>query len=202
MRALLRCIVHTGGLTARWFGNAYRRPGAGAEKKVESSRRLMVRQLFTIVGAVLVAGPACADDVIWRPAAPLPTNLSPNGAIAEPGPHLEPAAKLGPLLPPLRPAPEGTGRPKELPGTVTEVPGPSQPGLTRHAPVIVIPSAEPPRRTAKESFASDSNPAPAPTRAFVPAKVSVQPPRPQPWAPRPGQKTILSDFFTPARPSR
>jgi hypothetical protein len=94
---------------------------------------------------------------------------------------------------------------------VTEPIGPSLPPRPAK-PVIVIPVPEPARRVAKEEFASDGfapaaspaappipAPKPGPKKPFVPAKVSVQPARPQPWAPRPGQRTIISDFFSPTR---
>jgi hypothetical protein len=171
----------------------------------------MVRRLSTILGAMLVAGSTCAEDVTWRPATPLLTTGQ--GEVIEIGRELdwsspkgEPAAKLGPLLPLSRPAPEGTGRPHDLPGMLTEVQGPTLPAPSTLAPVMVIPSAEPPKRALKATFGSevptaDAKPSmAAPVSTYVPAKESVQPSRPQPWAPRPGQRTILSDFF--ARPSR
>ncbi|HKA08576.1 MAG TPA: hypothetical protein VKD71_15060 [Gemmataceae bacterium] len=174
-----------------------------------------MRRLPTITGTLLVASLACADDVEWRPAAPLLLNLSRNGEVIETGraldwssPRGEPAAKLGPLAPQSRPAPEGIGRPHDLPGTVTEIAGPSLPAPSTPAPVIVIPSAEPPKRATKENFASaatstDATPTKvAPAKTSVLEKVSVQPSRPQPWAPRPGQRTLLSDFFTPYKTSR
>lgn len=175
----------------------------------------MVRQLSMILGTLLVAGSACAEDVEWRPAAPLLLNLSQNGDVLETGraldwssPKGEPAAKLGPLLPPVRPAPEGTGRPNDLPGTLVEILGPSLPPRATTAPVMVIPSADPPKRESKETFASQVSPSDStptkttPAKTFVPEKVSVQPSRPQPWAPRPGQRTLLSDYFTPYKASR
>src|SRR5436309_3210825 len=117
----------------------------------------MVRRPFTILGPLLVAASACADDVTWRPAAPLLLNLSRDGEVVEPGrgpdwssPKGEPAAKLGPLLPQARPAPEGTPRPHDLPGTVIEIAGPSLPAPSTPAPVMVIPSADPPKRAARE----------------------------------------------------
>jgi hypothetical protein len=175
----------------------------------------MVRRLSMILGTLLVAGSACAENVEWRPAAPLLLNLSRNGDVLETGrgldwssPKGEPAAKLGPLLPQMRPAPVGTDRPNDLPGTLTEILGPALPPRVAATPVMVIPSAELPKRESKETFAAQvTAPEATPTRAvpaktLVPEKVPVQPSRPQPWAPRPGQRTLLSDFFTPYKTSR
>jgi hypothetical protein len=215
---LLRCIVRDGGSTARSFGEHCRRPAVRAEK-IRIARRLTLRRLFATFAAVVVAGPAWAEDVVWRPAEPLLTNLSRNGEMVETGNSFdwsgtkkEPAAKVGPLLPLPRPAPEGTERPLPLPGTLTELPGPTLPVLLpKPKPVLVIPTGEPPRRV-RESFAVDSNSlppsVPTPVREFTSAKVSVEPsrpqttvaPRPQPWAPRQGQRTIISELFD--RPSR
>jgi len=171
-----------------------------------------LRRLFATFAAFVLAGPGWADDVVWRPADPILTNVSRNGDMVKTAPALdwwsrvkEPAAKLGPLLPPLRPAPEGTERPLPLPEKLTELPSPTLP-LSKPKPVLIIPTADRPRRT-RETFASDSKslpPAtPTPVREATSAKVSVEPsrpepvvPRPQPWAPRPGQRTILSEFFT------
>src|SRR5256885_855426 len=65
----------------------------------------MVRRPFTILGTLLVAASACADDVTWRPAAPLLLNLSQDGELVEPGrgldwssPKGEPAAGRGARL--------------------------------------------------------------------------------------------------------
>jgi hypothetical protein len=170
----------------------------------------MVRRLTTILGTLLVAGSACADDVTWRPAAPLLTTrqgeaIEIGGELDWSSPKGEPAAKLGPLLPISRPAPEGTGRPHDLPGMLTEVRGPTLPAPSTPAPVMVIPSADPPERAPKPTFGSeapsadDRPPVAAPVSTYVPAKASVQPSRPQPWAPRPGQRTIFSDLFTPSK---
>ena len=171
-----------------------------------------MRRYFATFAAFVLAGSASANDVEWRPAEPILTNVSRNGDMVQTAPALdwssrvkEPAAKLGPLLPPLRPAPEGTERPLPLPEKLTELPGPPLP-LSKPKPLVIIPTAEPPRRL-KESFASESQSVPPPTplsvREFTPAKVSVEPspaqpvaPRPQPWAPRPGQRTIFSEIIT------
>ena len=174
-----------------------------------------MRGLSTIRGTLLVAGSSSAEDVEWRPAAPLLLNLSRNGDVLETNraldwisPRGEPAAKLGPLLPASRPAPEGSGRPFDLPGTLTEIAGPALPPRVASSPVMVIPSADPPKRASKEIFASQVSPPNAvpqkspQAKSVVPDQASVQPSRPQPWAPRPGQKTLLSDFFTPYRASR
>jgi hypothetical protein len=171
-----------------------------------------LRRLFATFAVFVVAGPASAEDVVWRPAEPILTNVSRNGEMVEIAPALdwssqgkEPAAKLGPLLPALRPAPEGTERPLPLPEKLTQLPGPAL-LLSKPKPVLIIPTADRPRRT-KETFASDSKsvppPTPTPVREFTSTTVSVEPSRPepgasrpQPWAPRPGQRTILSEFFS------
>ena len=105
-----------------------------------------MRRLFTIFAAVAVAGLARADDVAWKPAAPLLNHLSRNGEMVETGisldwssPKTEPAAKLGPLLPLPRPAPEGALRPQPLPETLNEIPWPTLPPF-KPRPVIVIPT--------------------------------------------------------------
>ena len=171
-----------------------------------------MRRFFAIFVAFVLAGSVSAEDVEWRPAEPILTNVLRNGDMVETAPALdwssrvkEPAAKLGPLLPPLRPAPEGTERPLPLPDKLTDLAGPTLPS-PKSKPILIIPTAEPPRRV-RESFASESQSvplsAPTPVREFTPAKVSVEPSppppassRPQPWAPRPGQRTIFSEIIT------
>jgi hypothetical protein len=174
-----------------------------------------VRRLYVALAATFFAGPARAEEPEWKAAAPLTTSLVRNGETVETGTAFdwigiktEPAAKLGPLLPLPRPAPEGT-TPQALPETLTETKGPALPPVPTSRPVIVIPTAEPrqaatpelPRRVVKEAFASneiprvDPVPSAAPVKVHTPPKVSVYS-RPQPLAPRPGQRTILSDFFS------
>jgi len=170
-----------------------------------------VRRFYIVFAATFFAGSASAEEPEWKAGAPLTTSLVRNGETVETGTTFEwisiktePAARLGPLLPLPRPAPEGT-TPQPLPETLTEVVGPALPAPSIARPVIMIPPTEPPKRLVKGAFASEPSTSVAdvastsPTKVYTPVKVSVYSLRPQPLAPRPGQWTILSEFFSLTR---
>lgn len=88
-----------------------------------------MRAWTTMLGMGLAVGTAGADEIKWAASVPLWKNLSPAGKVVDAGPGpfwsnpqsaIEPAARIGPVLPEVRSAPEGTPRPRELPEELTD----------------------------------------------------------------------------------
>jgi hypothetical protein len=81
-----------------------------------------------MLGAVLLAAPVAAEDVVWRPAAPLVLSRAADGQVIGASPQPTWASdRVPPTSNETRTAPPGAPRPRELPGTLTELRGPILP---------------------------------------------------------------------------